>query len=121
MARILVTIIFLSSQEMLFTKIQEGDFGFPDGDWDGISEDAKDLISHMLVRDPHKRYAAFEVLQHRWVSKESSKLQLATPKVLLRYTFLIFKRHHNKVVITKKNVLKELSIKVVVSTKLVPL
>ena len=74
---------------MLFNKIQDGEFNFPQGEWKSISEDAKDLISHMLVRDPHKRYAAFEVLQHPWVAKEASRIQLATPIILQRYVGVV--------------------------------
>jgi MAP kinase interacting serine/threonine kinase len=71
-------------QESLFNSIQEGTYGFPERDWGGISENAKDLIRHLLVRDPHRRYSANEVLCHPWVSMDSPQAQLATPKLLLR-------------------------------------
>ena len=74
---------------MLFNKIQDGEFTFPQDEWRTVSGDAKDLIRHMLVRDPHKRYAAFEVLKHRWVSQESSRLQLATPRILQRCVVVV--------------------------------
>ncbi len=68
---------------MLFNRIQDGLYDFPD-EWDSISEDAKDLVRHLLVRDPHLRYSAAEVLRHPWVAMESPKIQLATPHVLSR-------------------------------------
>ena len=71
-------------------RIQEGQYDFPSEEWSGISEDAKDLIRHLLVRDPHERYQASEVLQHPWVALESNKQQLATPRVLQRYIFTYF-------------------------------
>ena len=76
-------------QELLFNKIQDGDYEFPDDEWQNVSEGAKDLIKHMLVRDPHKRYSAFQVLKHRWVMNEASRCQLATPRILLRYNTYI--------------------------------
>ena len=72
-------------QDSLFMRIQEGIYDFPDVEWGNISEDAKDLIRHLLVRDPHLRYSAQEVLQHPWVAMESPKAPLATPRVLQRY------------------------------------
>lgn len=69
---------------MLFNKIQDGEFDLSGDDWAPISADAKDLIKNMLVRNPNKRYHAFQVLQHRWVAQEASRSQLATPGVLQR-------------------------------------
>lgn len=37
-------------QETLFAKIQLGTFDFPPQEWTGISQDAKNLITHLLVR-----------------------------------------------------------------------
>ena len=75
-------------QDNLFTNIQSGGFSFPEEDWDKVSACAKDLISHMLVRDPHMRYSSWDVLRHEWVSKESPGLPLATPRVLQRWVFV---------------------------------
>jgi calcium/calmodulin-dependent protein kinase I len=40
----------------LFKKIKKGKFQFDSPYWDNVSDDAKDLISQMLVVDPEKRY-----------------------------------------------------------------
>lgn len=37
-------------QETLFAKIQSGHFVFPPPEWSGISQDAKNLIKHLLVK-----------------------------------------------------------------------
>jgi len=71
-------------QDMLFQKIQDGVFSFPDREWSKISEDAKDMICHLLKRDPRRRYTAREVLEHPWISHPVSNTLLATPKVLSR-------------------------------------
>jgi MAP kinase interacting serine/threonine kinase len=68
----------------LFARIQEGFYDFPEAEWGDISEDAKDLISRMLVRDPHRRNSAEQVLLHPWVAKEAPQQPLATPHILHR-------------------------------------
>lgn len=54
-------------------------------EWGNISDEVKDLIRHLLVKDPHQRYCAGQVLQHPWINQESPNTTLlATPHVLLR-------------------------------------
>lgn len=36
--------------------------------WQGVSEEAKDFISHLTEKDPDKRYSAKQALQHRWLT-----------------------------------------------------
>lgn len=71
-------------QESLFNRIQDGVFDFPEADWAVISEDAKDLIRHLLVRDPAMRYSAGDVLCHPWVASSPAATPLLTPRLLLR-------------------------------------
>jgi MAP kinase interacting serine/threonine kinase len=72
-------------QELLFKCIQQGVYSFPDPDWAGISEDAKDLIQHLLVKNPYQRYTADQVLRHPWLTKDlSAAAPLATPFILSR-------------------------------------
>ncbi|XP_075403193.1 serine/threonine-protein kinase DCLK3 [Tenrec ecaudatus] len=54
-------------QDELFSIIQLGHFEFLPPYWDNISEAAKDLVRHLLVVDPHKRYTAHQVLRHPWI------------------------------------------------------
>ena len=71
-------------QELLFKCIQQGVYTFPEPDWADISADAKDLIQHLLVKNPYQRYTAEQVLRHPWLSKESSGAALSTPYILSR-------------------------------------
>jgi MAP kinase interacting serine/threonine kinase len=75
-------------QSLLFERIQDGEFDFPDKDWKYISDGAKDLIKRLLVRDASLRLTAAEVLQHPWV-KNSQLLDderpLNTPELLQRH------------------------------------
>uniref|UniRef100_A0A8C2N0B1 non-specific serine/threonine protein kinase n=1 Tax=Cricetulus griseus TaxID=10029 RepID=A0A8C2N0B1_CRIGR len=54
-------------QDELFNIIQLGQFEFLAPYWDNISDAAKDLVRHLLVVDPKKRYTAHQVLQHPWI------------------------------------------------------
>ncbi|KAK2949020.1 putative Calcium/calmodulin-dependent protein kinase type 1 [Blattamonas nauphoetae] len=56
------------NEAILFDKIKTGKFRFPSPYWDGVSNAAKDLISHLLVVDPAKRYTVTQALSHPWFS-----------------------------------------------------
>lgn len=73
-------------QELLFHCIQHGEYSFPSPEWDEISDEARDLVSHLLVRDPRRRYTAEQVLNHPWIRMEAAlpQSQLATPFILSR-------------------------------------
>lgn len=47
-------------------KILSGDFEFVAPYFDAVSQQAKELIGHMLVVQPAKRYTAQQVLDHPW-------------------------------------------------------
>ncbi|XP_013793281.2 MAP kinase-interacting serine/threonine-protein kinase 2-like [Limulus polyphemus] len=74
-------------QEMLFTCIQEGDYDFPEREWSCVSEEAKDLIRHLLVKDASQRYTAEMVLNHPWVAHGGPTKPLDTPSILRRCVF----------------------------------
>uniref|UniRef100_A0A915EJR4 Protein kinase domain-containing protein n=1 Tax=Ditylenchus dipsaci TaxID=166011 RepID=A0A915EJR4_9BILA len=69
-------------QDNLFHRIQKGQFYFPEEEWANISNEAKDLIIHLLVRDVRERYTADQVLKHAWVvhtaPSSNTVLQTAT-------------------------------------------
>ena len=56
---------------VLFEKIKKGKFDFPSPVWDNISEEAKDIIRHLLVVDPSKRWTCDELLRHSWILGET--------------------------------------------------
>lgn len=59
------------SQKDLFRKIRSGKFSFPKPYWDDISEDAKSMISGLLMVDPETRLTAKQLLQHPWFKGQS--------------------------------------------------
>lgn len=54
-------------REDLFCKIRIGSFKFVDSHWNGISNDAKELIQKLLVVDHRRRLSAYEALQSKWI------------------------------------------------------
>lgn len=52
----------------ILRRIGNGKFSLSDGNGDNISEGAKDLLSHMLLKDPHQRYTTEQVLKHPWIT-----------------------------------------------------
>jgi len=55
----------------LFKKIMDVKYDFEDSSWAEVSEAAKNLIRHLLVKDPNQRYTATQCLNDPWVQGES--------------------------------------------------
>ncbi|KAM6977955.1 ribosomal protein S6 kinase alpha-2-like [Aplochiton taeniatus] len=55
------------SPEEVLARIGSGHFVITGGNWDTVSEDAKDIVTKMLHVDPHQRLTAPQVLRHPWV------------------------------------------------------
>ena len=62
------------SQKELFSKIVSGKFVFKEEEWAGVSDDAKDLVSKMLVLDPDRRITSENALRHPWLKLAKDRL-----------------------------------------------
>ncbi|XP_041089769.1 ribosomal protein S6 kinase alpha-1 isoform X2 [Polyodon spathula] len=51
----------------ILSRIGSGHFNIKGGNWDTVSEAARDLVSKMLHIDPHRRLTAKQVLKHPWI------------------------------------------------------
>lgn len=71
-------------QDLLFTSIQEGSYEFPEREWATISEDAKDLIRRLLVKEARQRISAASVLTHPWNQPSPPSRGLYTPHIIRR-------------------------------------
>mmetsp|Transcript_5262 Transcript_5262/g.8076 ORF Transcript_5262/g.8076 Transcript_5262/m.8076 type:complete len:394 (+) Transcript_5262:290-1471(+) len=58
-----------STDADIWARICRGEWDFNDEVWDSISDEAKDLIHHLLCRNPSKRYGTQELLNHRWITQ----------------------------------------------------
>ena len=70
----------------LFKKIMDVKYDFDDPSWDDVSEEAKDLIRNLLVKDPKKRLTAGEVAKSPWVKGESAQDKVLQMNQLKEYT-----------------------------------
>jgi calcium/calmodulin-dependent protein kinase I len=50
----------------LFEQIMNGDYYFHKQTWEGVSKDAKDLVTKCLTVDPKNRITATDALKHAW-------------------------------------------------------
>jgi len=64
---------FGETQKELFENILSGNYDFPNPEWAGVSDDAKNFIKKMLVVNPEKRYTAEQCLKDKWL------MDLTTP------------------------------------------
>lgn len=51
-----------------FVNITEGGFDYEDEVWNDISDDAKDFITKLMVKDKSKRMTIDEALEHPWLN-----------------------------------------------------
>lgn len=61
-------------QPKLFAAIKAARYDFDDPVWAPVSDDAKDLIRHILVADPAKRFKADDILHHSWMMADASMI-----------------------------------------------
>ena len=62
------------SNAELIESNKKGDFEFPDEEWKGVSEDAKDLVQKMMDKSPENRPSPSEALRHPWFQKSSVEI-----------------------------------------------
>lgn len=53
--------------EEILARIGSGKYALSGGNWDSISDAAKDVVSRMLHVDPQQRLTAAQVLKHPWI------------------------------------------------------
>lgn len=58
----------------VFRAVKKGRFELLSEEWDGVSPEAKDLVTHLLQSNPDRRMNAEEGLNHKWMSIESDRL-----------------------------------------------
>uniref|UniRef100_A0A6Q2YB84 Ribosomal protein S6 kinase n=1 Tax=Esox lucius TaxID=8010 RepID=A0A6Q2YB84_ESOLU len=71
--------------EEILARIGSGKYALSGGNWDAVSEAAKDIVTKMLHVDPHQRLTAPQVLRHQWIvnREQLSQSQLIRPNVQL--------------------------------------
>ena len=69
----------------LFKKIMDVQYDFDDPSWDDVSEDAKNLIKALLVKEPKSRLSAAQVLKHPWVTGQTATSKMIQTQKLKEY------------------------------------
>ncbi|XP_024244104.1 ribosomal protein S6 kinase alpha-2 [Oncorhynchus tshawytscha] len=71
--------------EEILARIGSGKYALTGGNWDTVSDDAKDIVTKMLHVDPHQRLTAPQVLRHQWIvnQEQLSQCQLIRQDVQL--------------------------------------
>lgn len=52
-------------------QITQARYSFPDQWWQGVSQDARDMIKRLLTLDPQARITVPEALKHPWLQDEA--------------------------------------------------
>lgn len=60
-------------EQSIFKKIWKCDLQFPREDWKNISEEAKDFVSKLLVKDPLLWISGADALNHPWIMSKSER------------------------------------------------
>uniref|UniRef100_A0A674F711 Ribosomal protein S6 kinase n=1 Tax=Salmo trutta TaxID=8032 RepID=A0A674F711_SALTR len=71
--------------EEILARIGSGKYALIGGNWDIVSDAAKDIVTKMLHVDPHQRLTAPQVLRHQWIvnREQLSQSQLIRQDVQL--------------------------------------
>lgn len=56
-----------SNDQQIWSRICKGEWDFNDEVWHTISNEAKDLIKHLICVDVSRRYSAKQILEHPWI------------------------------------------------------
>jgi calcium-dependent protein kinase len=70
--------------QMIFRHIMSQPLDLKTMPWPKISNQAKDLVRRMLMRDPKKRLTAEQVLKHPWMVQHGVATDAFIPEVLTR-------------------------------------
>ena len=63
------------TDETVLKKIVAGQWEFHSRTWSGISDEAKDFVRSLLVRNPEARPSCQEALAHTWVADRRALAQ----------------------------------------------
>ncbi|KAG8178585.1 hypothetical protein JTE90_021005 [Oedothorax gibbosus] len=83
---------FMGDSDMeTMANVTRSEWDFEDESFDEISEDAKDFISKLLIKDQKKRLNASQALKHPWMRRDKKKQEQAIDKKKLK-RFVIRRR-----------------------------
>lgn len=63
------------NDDEIYEAVLQGEFEFPDAEWDNVSKEAKDLIKKMLTLDTKKRVSALEAMSDKWFNMNKDEFK----------------------------------------------
>ena len=57
------------SDRQILEAVKKGEYQIEGGVWNEVSEEAKDLIVKMLIKDPEHRISAIDAVNHQWFAE----------------------------------------------------
>ena len=72
------------NDNVIYKAIKKKEYVFNKDEWHDISNNAKDLINHMLC-DEDKRYSAEEILKHPWLIRNAPNIKGAINKISIKH------------------------------------
>jgi len=63
-------------EEQLLKQVAQAKYEFFENEWKGVSEEARNLISRLLVVDPDKRMTMAQLFEHPWLEEAVAKQRL---------------------------------------------
>lgn len=97
---------FGENDSVIVDKIEAGKFSFDGAEWQGVSEESKDLIKKLLTYDPNQRVSAGEALQHPWFKKVLGENAIDKPLAVSALThmkeFRVMRGYENKILGSKQ-------------------
>mmetsp|Transcript_6046 Transcript_6046/g.15437 ORF Transcript_6046/g.15437 Transcript_6046/m.15437 type:complete len:442 (-) Transcript_6046:77-1402(-) len=70
-----------ADEDAMWHRAEACKFDFDDEAWDGVSDDARDLIRQMICLDPKERLSAEDVLSHPWLTGSAHGLAPLSPRI----------------------------------------
>ena len=88
------------NEKQMAESIKTQPVTFDGEEWKAISDECKDLLRHLLAKDPNERYSAKDAFQHPWINDGSNMTFLLSRtlsqlgvKNLLKFRFHMKLRH----------------------------
>jgi len=66
----------IEDEDQMLNNIESGQWKWLGPNWGSISEDAKDLISHMMDPNPHTRWNIDHCLESKWIKGHAPEIEI---------------------------------------------
>lgn len=86
------------NRNSVFKKIAKVDYSFPVEEWGQVSDQAKDLISKLLVKDVDKRLTIEQAMEHPWITTNMDQYRM-NMKIVSRISQFKYQSEFKKIAV----------------------